>query len=65
LAGEFDAADFVVLVDVGLLELSPVKAEASAKQMGPANVVLWEETRISKLASLSVVECSKVEEAQS
>jgi hypothetical protein len=39
-ASEFFAADFVVLVDVGLLELGPVETEAAAKHLGPANVVL-------------------------
>ena len=40
LAGEFLGADFVLVIDVSLLCLNPVVAEASSQKVGPSDVIL-------------------------
>jgi hypothetical protein len=40
LTGEFLGANFVLVIDVVLLDLDPVVAEAGAEQVGPSNIVL-------------------------
>jgi hypothetical protein len=40
LTGEFLGANFALVIDVILLDLNPVVAEAAAEQVGPSNVVL-------------------------
>jgi hypothetical protein len=40
LTGEFLGANFVLVIDAFLLDLSPVVAAAAAEQVGPSNVVL-------------------------
>jgi hypothetical protein len=40
LTGEFLGANFVLAIDVILLQLDPVVAETTAEQVGPSNVIL-------------------------
>jgi hypothetical protein len=40
LTREFERANFIVVINVVLLDLNPVMAEASPKQMGPSDAIL-------------------------
>jgi hypothetical protein len=40
LTGEFLGANFILAIDVILLQLNPMVTEAAAEQVGPTNVVL-------------------------
>jgi hypothetical protein len=59
LTGEFVGANFILAIDVILLQLHPVVAEATAEQMGPSNVILRRDCSVSKLGSRLSVGMSK------